>query len=110
MKGLILLAAAAASVIACADRITCAGVGLVRLPPLDTTIAVGASFVIRYQEGGTCSDESHATFQDVPLTWRTADTLVVRLDSVSNRVTGRAVGDAHLSVAERGLTISVHVR
>lgn len=107
---LITLAVLPQLIAACGDKITCAGVGLIRLSPIDTTIVVGATFVIHYQEGGTCSDESHATYRDVPLVWRTNDTAVVRLDSSSGRVTGRAVGDAHLSAVDRGLVVSVHVR
>ena len=110
MKILILLALAAASAIACGDKITCAGVGLVRVSPRDTTIALGASFIARYQEGGTCSDESHGTYHDVSVVWRTADTAVVRLDSLTGRVTGRTVGDAALSIADRAFVVSVHVR
>lgn len=95
---------------ACGDRITCAGVGLARLSPVDTTIGVGATFAVHYQEGGTCSDESHAKYYDVPIVWHTADTAIVRLDSLSGRVTGRAIGDAHLSAVDRALVVSVHVR
>src|SRR6185295_707616 len=98
------------SAIACGDKITCAGVALARVSPRDTSIAVGASFVARYQQGGTCSDESHGTFDDVHVVWRTVDTAVVRLDSLTGRVTGRAVGDATLSIADRAFVVSVHVR
>ena len=104
------MALAAASASACGEKLTCAGVGLVRVLPRDTTIPLGASFIARYQEGGTCSDERHGTYHDVSVVWRTADTAVVRLDSLTGRVTGRAVGDAALSIADRGFVVSVHVR
>lgn len=109
-KSLMRLTLGALAASACGDKITCAGVGLVRVSPLDTTIAVGAVFLARYQEGGTCSDANHAQFRDVPVIWRTLDTTIVRLDSISGRVTGRAVGDASISVVDRAFIVRVHVR
>jgi hypothetical protein len=93
----------------CGDKITCAGVGLVRVVPTDTTIGVQASFVARYQEGGTCGDLTDARYNDVPVTWRTLDSTIIVLDSVAGKVTGRAVGDAHVTTS-RGLNLLVRVR
>ena len=109
-KSLIVLVLAAIGATACGDRITCAGVALVRVSPLDTTITVGAGFVARYQEGGTCSDASQAEYRDVPVIWRTSDTTIVRLDSVTGQVIGRTIGNASIVVADRAFVVSVHVR
>jgi hypothetical protein len=100
------------SLTGCAYETVCAGVGLERVTPIEPTIAVGASFTARYEEGGTCTP-GHVTAADyhaVPLTWRTPDTLVVAVDAVTGRVTGKAVGDARISSDERGFMLAVHVR
>jgi hypothetical protein len=98
---------------ACHDHVTvCAGVGLVRFPPTDTTISVGASFILRYQEGGTCNPghPAESDYHDVHLAWRTPDTAVVRLDSATARVTGLRTGDATLRPDGRDWKVLVHVR
>lgn len=109
-----LIAILAGGITGCGDKLTCAGIGLVpRVMPTDTTIGAGTSFVARLEEGGTCSDESHAVYHSVPATWLTSDTIVVRVDSVSGRVTGRSVGDAHIAALDQGSVVSVvsvHVR
>lgn len=96
------------------NKITvCAGIGLARNSPADTTIAVGQAFVARFYEGGTCvGQEATTTHLDlVPInTWYTLDTLVIRVDSASGRVTGRTVGDARLTSLQHGFLIPVHVR
>ena len=92
----------------------CAGVGLSRVLPGDTTIAVGQSFVIIYQDGGTCGGRiTDANYHTVPTTgWYTPDTLIVRVDSVTGRVTGRAVGTAHILNPRVGVVLGglVHVQ
>jgi hypothetical protein len=88
----------------------CAGIGLVRLTPMDTTIHVGESFVIRYEEGGTCGPVRESDYHIVPLTWTTTDSFIVRLAPVDARVTGVSVGDARLTALERPLPATVHVR
>ena len=87
----------------------CAGVGASRLVPADTTIAVGASFTARYQDGGSCSAGGPITYQDVATTWHTTDTAVVAVDSTSGVVTGRAVGNAVVT-NRYGDGMGVHVR
>lgn len=111
MKGILLVIVFSAAITGCGETV-CAGVGLARILPADTTIAVGASFIARYQEGATCSP-GHVTDADyypVPVTWRTADTLVVRVDAATGRVTGVGIGDAHVTSDERLILLGVHVR
>ncbi|HTE47373.1 MAG TPA: hypothetical protein VK636_19130 [Gemmatimonadaceae bacterium] len=88
----------------------CAGVGLARLRPTDTTIHVGESFVIRYDEGGTCGPVRESDYHAVRLTWTTTDSLVVRLAPATAQVTGLGVGDAKLTALEQGLPVTVHVK
>lgn len=95
--------------VSCGDRITCAGVGLARVSPADTTIRVNDSFVARYEEGGTCGDIADAHYQAVPVIWHTVDSAVVAVDSSSGRVTARTVGNAFIS-SSHGLGVAVHVR
>jgi hypothetical protein len=94
---------------ACGD---CAGVGLSRLSPTEQTIHVGESFVALYEEGGSC----HETFAPVPnrVSWSSAETRIVSVDSLTGKVTGKQIGDA-LVVPSAGVTtgpqsILVHVR
>jgi Bacterial Ig-like domain (group 2) len=94
---------------ACGD---CAGVGLSRLTPTEQTIHVGEAFVATYEEGGSCSN----AFAPVPnrVTWASAETTIVVVDSLTGRVTGKRLGDA-LVVPSSGVTtgpqsILVHVR
>jgi hypothetical protein len=92
----------------------CAGVGLARLRITEKTIAVGQSFVAVYEEGGSCD----RVFEPRPgLTrWTTTDTTIVRVDSVSGRVTGLRVGDARVTptayfyISEGPTNVVVHVR
>jgi hypothetical protein len=88
----------------------CAGIALDRLTPMDTTIHVGESFVVRYEEGSTCGPVRESDYHTVPLTWTTADSLIVRLVPAAARVTGLSVGDARLTALERPLPVAVHVR
>jgi len=84
----------------------CAGIGLVRLVPTDTTIRVGESFAIRYDEGATCGPVRESDYHAVPRTWTTNDSLVVRLGPDAGRVTGLSVGDARLTALEGGLPVN----
>jgi hypothetical protein len=88
----------------------CAGIGLVRLVPTDTTIRVGEFFVIRYDEGAACGPVTESDYHPVPRTWTTSDSLIVRLGPDAGRVTGLTVGDARLTALEGGLPVTVHVR
>lgn len=110
IRSVVLLVAAIGSTSCGMFGSDCAGIGLVRLVPVDTTIRVGQSFVIRYDEGGTCGPVREADYHAVPLTWTTSDSLVVRLGPDAGRVTGLSVGDARLTALERGLPVTVHVR
>ena len=90
----------------------CAGVELSRLRPTEPTIHVGESFVATYEEGGSCDN----TFAPVAnrVTWASAETTVVAVDSLTGRVTGRRLGDALIVPLFGGsagpLSIYVHVR
>jgi hypothetical protein len=110
IKGLIVLIVAISSLSCRLFGSDCAGIGLVRLTPMDTTIRVGESFVIRYEEGSTCGPVRESDYHIVPLTWTTSDSFIVRLAPVDARVTGLSVGDARLTAAERALPVTVHVR
>ena len=111
MKGLLWIIGSTLAVTACSHE-ACAGVGLERFPPADTTLAVGQSFILRFEEGGTCTPGhvTDADFHPVALAWTTSDTLIVQLDSSTARVTALRVGNATLTAAERGLIVQVHVR
>ena|SRR5215831_110107 len=110
LKSAILIAAALSSISCSLFGSDCAGLGLERLIPMDTTIHVGESFVIRYDQGSTCGPPSESDYHSVPLTWTTRDSLVVHLGPDVGRVTGIAIGDAQLAPAERSFTVTVHVR
>ena len=76
---------------------------------------MGQSFVVIYQDGGMCLGEriTDANYHTVPTTgWYTPDTLIVRVDSLTGRVTGRAVGSAHIGNTLVGVSLGgiVHVR
>ena len=97
------------------DRINsdCAGIGLSRIVPSDTTIGVGESFVARFYEGGYCAGQEATTAHLDPVaidTWYTPDTLILRVDSETGQVTGRAIGDAELTSRQRGFLVHVLVR
>ena len=109
-KALLVFVAAIASVSCSRFGSDCAGVGLVRLTPMDTTVRIGESFVIRYQEGSTCGPVTESDYHAVPLTWTTSDSLIVRLGADAGRVTGLSIGDARLTALERALPVTVHVR
>ncbi len=89
----------------------CGGTSQSKLGITETTIAIGQTFVASYQETGSCG----GTFADAPekTRWRTADTAFVSLDSLTGRVIGRRVGDAHLtptaSVTTGPTSILIHV-
>src|ERR1041385_6729800 len=70
----------------------CAGVGLARVTPTEQTIHGGESFVARYEEGGSCNKIFTAVTNGV--TWSSAETTIVAVDSLSGQVTGKQIGDA----------------
>ena len=96
-----------ASASSCGD---CAGVGLSRLSETERTIAVGQSFVVTYEEGGSCTN----TFAPVPgrARWSSSDTTIVQVDSATGRVTGKRIGDATVvpNTFAPPLSLLVHVR
>lgn len=97
-----------ASASGCGD---CAGVGLNRLSETERTIAVGQSFVVTYEEGGSCSK----IFTPVPgqAHWTSSDSTIVRVDSVTGQVTGKRIGDATVvpnTFDATPLSLLVHVR
>jgi hypothetical protein len=112
MKGLLVAgcAGAIASMTACGD---CAGVGLSRIAVTEETIAVGASFVAAYEEGGSCSNDVWSPSPQ-SVRWTSAETAIVEVDSVTGRVTGKRVGDAlvvpNLDVSTGPRSILIHVR
>src|SRR5262245_21796374 len=91
--------------------VPCAGIGLARIDPSDTTISVGQSFVARYYEGGMCvGDEDSRHLELLPIaSWYSLDTTIVTVDSTTGRVTGRATGNGRVSARERGFVVSVRV-
>jgi hypothetical protein len=90
----------------------CDGVGLGRVTPTEQTIAVGESVTLAFEAGGGCvvgSGLTNVEFRASPTVWRTADTAVIALDTLTGRVTGRHSGDAQ--VFPRGIGSAViHVR
>jgi hypothetical protein len=90
----------------------CAGVGLDRVRPTDAIIAVGQTITLEYQTGGYChgSSPTESDYVTVPTHWTTKDTLIVALDTLTGRVSGRAIGDANVTMATRGYLVAIHVR
>lgn len=90
----------------------CAGVAFTRVSPAEQTIHVGESVTLQHETGGGCRSGDHLTdveTRTTPTVWHTSDTLVVRLDTLSGRVTGRTVGDA-VVLAEDFSRADIHVR
>ena len=92
----------------------CAGLPLQRVTPTNTTIAVGQKVTLKYQSGGYCAGETPTEADYGPVistAWRTSDTSVVFLDSLTGAVTGRAPGDAQVVAVLNPTAIAViHVR
>ena len=96
----------------CRESLVCAGIGVPdRITPLDTSIAVGTSFTATVETGGFCApgDVSDARYTKAPVTWRTADSLVIAVNANTGRVTGLRPGDAHVTAAERSADVYVRV-
>jgi hypothetical protein len=102
-----LAALAVAASIACDSEKVCAGGLYSTILPSDTTIAVGQSILLQVKEGAGCTF-ADAVLAPLPLTWSTIDTLVVRLERTTGRVTGLAVGDANVVAGD--FKVRVHVR
>jgi hypothetical protein len=101
--------------LACVAAVTgcgCAGVGLSRVDPAEPTIAVGQSVTLVYSTGGGCRSGDGLTDVNLHATatvWHTTDTLIVALDTLTGRVTGRSPGAAFVYSGE-GSSATVHVR
>ena len=109
MRSLLALLGIALLGIGCGDKV-CAGLELATVSPGDTTIAVGASFTIHAEQGGSC-DGIHITDpRPLALRWVTRDTAIVQVDSSTGRVTGRSPGDAQVTEPGGGFVVKVHVR
>jgi hypothetical protein len=90
------LAAAAAA--ACNDVTgDCTDELRINLQPRDPTIAPGESFTAMI-ELSTCAGRERWRPEVV---WRAQDTTVVRVDSLTGRVTGRAIGETQVVPVER---------
>lgn len=95
----------------CASRTTCAGVGLIRVTPMEATLRVGESITLHLQEGESPCGDRDENWRDVPARWRTNDTLVVRVDSLLGRVSALRAGDARVAAGQGdALSALVHVR
>ena len=89
----------------------CADVAFNRVDPAEPTIAVGQSVTLVYSTGGGCRSADGLTDVDLheaPTIWHTTDTLVVALDTLSGRVTGRSTGTAFV-YSGGGSSATVHV-
>jgi len=88
----------------------CAGTELSRLSETERTITVGESFVVTYEEGGSCTH----TFAPAPgrANWSSSDTTIVQVDSATGRVVGKRIGNATVSSGTYAppLSLLVHVR
>jgi hypothetical protein len=79
--------------------------------PHDTTITIGQSFTAKLLSITTCPSVDTTV---VAAHWKASDTLVVNLDTLTGRVTGRSPGNASVvSSLASGfvgpLTVTVHV-
>lgn len=90
----------------------CADVALNQVIPPTQTLRVGESVTLQYETGGGCQSGNRTTDIDLhsaATVWHTSDTLVVAVDSISGRVTGRALGDAWV-VSGGGSGSRIHVQ
>jgi hypothetical protein len=99
----------------CAEATTtappaCSTLPLAVVEPADTTLEVGGTVTLRYKEGAFCflDGRTAAHLEEVPTRWFTIDTFIVRVDSLSGRVTALRRGDAFVFArAEREARIQV---
>jgi len=98
----------------------CAGLSVSEVRPgVQHTVRVGETFTAEYRVGDTCYGHPMPDLGRAPVRWATADSAVVRVDSVSGRVRGLARGEAIVwarypeapaDTDQRVATIRVHVR
>jgi hypothetical protein len=87
----VLLAAAGCG----ASEEACLGLSVSEVRPgAEHTIRVGETFAAEYRVGDTCYGHPMPDLGRAPVRWATADSAVVRVDSVSGRVRGLARGEA----------------
>src|SRR5690242_9395470 len=89
----------------------CKGVALNSVSPPEVTLAVGQSATLSYSTGGACRSGNKFTDVDLheaPTIWRSSDTLVVTVDSLTGRVTGLRPGDATV-YSGGGSSAAIHV-
>jgi hypothetical protein len=73
----------------------CAGLSVSELRPgVEHMIRVGETFTAEYRVGDTCYGRPMPDLGRAPVRWVTADSAIVRVDSVSGRVRGLARGEA----------------
>ena len=90
----------------------CAGIGLSRILPTDTTIAVGKRFTATFQDGGYCYGEAitEADYTTRKTSgWFSLNPSIVIVDSLTGVVTAIEAGDAKISTTAGGVAV-VHVR
>ena len=79
--------------------------------PTDPVIHVGESITVHLQEGESPCGNADEHWRDVPATWRTDDSLIIRIDSLLGRVTGLRIGDGRVAAGQSDvLSVLVHVR
>ena len=78
---------------------------IVRINPPATTIRVGQSTKLRHEHGVGCG----SPLSPVVTSWHTADTFVVRLDTLSGMVTGRSPGTAHVAARDSDIEWVIRV-
>jgi hypothetical protein len=98
----------------CADELVtqCAGVGLSRVLPSDTTVAPGTNFLAIYQDGGYCVGQpiTDADYSTKKVTgWFSLAPSVATVDALTGVVTAIAPGDARIANPFAGY-VTVHVR
>ena len=103
----VIVSACALSIIGCG----CKDVALNSVAPTELTLAVGQSAMLTYSTGGACRSGDGFTDVDLheaPTIWRSSDTLVVMVDTLTGRVTGRSPGSASV-YSGGGSSAAIHV-
>jgi hypothetical protein len=77
----------------------------VRINAPATVIRVGQTTRLRHENGVGCG----SPFSPGVSSWHTADTFVVRLDTLSGMVTGRSPGTAHVAARDSDIDWVIRV-
>jgi len=107
MRRLMFLAAGTIGVIGCG----CRDVALNRVSPAELMLTIGQSATLAYSTGGGCRSGDGFTSVDLhaaPTIWHSSDTLVVTVDTLTGRVTGRSPGEASV-YSGGGSSAAIHV-